>query len=284
MSLSLCNESYTSSALPKAIITHLTIVRLGKLSRFETSLDSCVNILKTEFSEEIILALTVLLNVTPKPVLPTAFIHDNTLILADILCSNEQYTVKIMPDTDKKELVTAAFDRYGNDVTRKYLYEMSHCADEDKLVLFDAENSAAKDLIYGYYNRDTLTSSENHIKKDVNTQAFRLWLRKFAQNSPPEPISRGGNLKAALNTDGNFSVISDSNHFELSEQEKAIFNYICHLKALSLWDGFEEIRNFHYIKKPIIVRLFSPNREKTNSEEEFIEKMNVGRQVITFTK
>nr|DAJ08000.1 MAG TPA: hypothetical protein [Caudoviricetes sp.] len=42
---------------------------------------------------------------------------------------------------------------------------MTHCADEDELVLFDAENSAAKDLIYGYFNRDTLTSSENHIKK-----------------------------------------------------------------------------------------------------------------------
>ena len=216
--------------------------------------------------------MTVLLNVTPKPILPTAFIHDSTLILADILCSNEQYTVKIMPDTDKKELVTAAFDRYGNDVTRKYLYEMSHCADEDKLVLFDAENSAAKDLIYGYYNRDTLTSSENHIKKAVNTQAFRLWLRKFAQNSPPEPISRGGNLRAALNTDGSFSVISDSNHFELSEQEKAIFNYICHLKALSLWDGFEEIRNFHYIKKPIIARLFLLTVKRQTARKNSLKK------------
>ena len=91
-------------------------------------------------------------------------------------------------------------------------------------------------------------------------------------------------MRAALNTNGSFSVISDSNRFDLSEQEKAIFNYICHLKALSLWDGFEEIRNFHYIKKPIIARLFSPNRKKTNSEEEFIEKTNVGRQVIAFTK
>lgn len=161
---------------------------------------------------------------------------------------------------------------------------MSHCADEDELVLFDAENSAAKDLIYGYFNRDTLTSSENHIKKAVNTQAFRLWLREFSQSSPPEPISRGGNLRAVLNTDGSFSMISDSNHFELSEYEKANFNYICHLKALSLWDGFEEIFNFHYIKKPIIARLFSPNREKTNGEEEFIKKTDVGRQVIAFTK
>ena len=50
------------------------------------------------------------------------------------------------------------------------------------------------------------------------------------------------------------------------------------MKALEFWDGFEDIRNLHYVRKPFIVKDYGEHSENQNTL--FDRAKDTGRQVI----
>ena len=53
------------------------------------------------------------------------------------------------------------------------------------------------------------------------------------------------------------------------------------MKALEFWDGFEDIRNLHYVRKPFIVKNYGEHLEHKNEISTLFDRaMDTGRQVI----
>ena len=88
----------------------------------------------------------------------------------------------------------------------------------------------------------------------------------------------------AFRDEGTFDVICGTNgkvnNVNLSKDEEMILCYMCHLKALELWDGCEQIHDMHHIRKPIIITNFLEYLSEPQKTTKMIEKENMGRQVI----
>jgi hypothetical protein len=70
----------------------------------------------------------------------------------------------------------------------------------------------------------------------------------------------------------------------LSESEQILFRYLCFLRTAEFWRGFEEIRNLHGVKKPLIIKDFLERLDESIDTSSIINRtMELGRQVIILT-
>ena len=75
-------------------------------------------------------------------------------------------------------------------------------------------------------------------------------------------------------SDGDFPVV-------LSETERTLFRYLCFLRTAEFWRGFEELRNLHGIKKPLIIKDFLNRLDESVDSEDLLRRtQKLGRQVI----
>jgi hypothetical protein len=70
----------------------------------------------------------------------------------------------------------------------------------------------------------------------------------------------------------------------LSESERMMFKFLCFLRTAEFWNGFEEIRNLHSVKKPLLIRGFLEKLDESIDVRELLlrtEKLK--RQTILIT-
>jgi hypothetical protein len=90
-----------------------------------------------------------------------------------------------------------------------------------------------------------------------------------------------------MKNDGRYDV--RHKHYEgapvcLSESEQMLFRYRCFLRTAEFWRGFEDLRNLHGVKKPLIIKDFLERIDESIDTSSIINRtMELGRQVIIFT-
>ena len=92
-----------------------------------------------------------------------------------------------------------------------------------------------------------------------NIKAFRRYLRDFIESFEPELLRDGKGYEIVLRKDGRYAVRCRTYVFSsnmLSESESVMFKYLCFLRTAEFWHGFEEIRNLHSVKKPLLISGF----------------------------
>lgn len=145
-----------------------------------------------------------------------------------------------------------AFDSDGNDKTSEYCLNLMHCIEEDDLTVFSGCDPEITERLYHYMDEETFYPQKSLSKLTdgcSNTNSFRLWLRRYIKDTPQE-------------------IPNDEMQYRL----------LCHLKALEFWDGFEDIRNLHYVRKPFIVKDYEEHSEDQNTL--FDRAKDTGKQVI----
>ena len=109
--------------------------------------------------------------------------------------------------------------------------------------------------LYHYMDEETFYPQKSLSKLTdgcSNTNSFRLWLRRYIKDTPQE-----------------------------IPNDEMQYRFLCHLKALEFWDGFEDIRNLHYVRKPFIVKNYGEHLEHKNEISTLFDRaMDTGRQVI----
>ena len=148
-----------------------------------------------------------------------------------------------------------AFDSGGNDKTSDYCMNLMHCFEEDNLTVFSGCDPEITERLYHYMDEETFYPQKSLSKLTdgcSNTNSFRLWLRRYIKDTPQE-------------------IPNDEMQYRL----------LCHLKALEFWDGFEDIRNLHYVRKPFIVKNYGEHLAYQNEISTLFDRaMDTGRQVI----
>jgi hypothetical protein len=70
----------------------------------------------------------------------------------------------------------------------------------------------------------------------------------------------------------------------LSESEQTLFRYLCFLRTAEFWQGFEELRNLHSVKKPILTRDFLERLDESIDTQNVLERTKrLNRQIIMLT-
>ena len=67
----------------------------------------------------------------------------------------------------------------------------------------------------------------------------------------------------------------------LSESEQTLFRYLCFLRTAEFWQGFEELRTLHALKKPLLVKDFLSRLDESINIENLLKRTTeLERQVI----
>ena len=70
----------------------------------------------------------------------------------------------------------------------------------------------------------------------------------------------------------------------LSESEQTLFRYLCFLRTAEFWQGFEELRNLHSVKKPILTQDFLERLDESIDLQDILERTRrLNRQIIILT-
>ena len=187
----------------------------------------------------------------------------------------------------QNDLCLRAYDVDGHEKTREYLYLTSHCAEQDICEVFnkDAPKIFFKPIQYldedHYYSPRDLSKSTDRLSK---TKAFRSYLKTFIKDFKSETIRDGKRYELYLKKDGRYAVRYKGDNdmpVFLSESEQTLFRYLCFLRTAEFWQGFEELRNLHGVKKPIIIADFLERLDESINIENLLQRtMHLERQAI----
>jgi hypothetical protein len=135
-----------------------------------------------------------------------------------------------------------------------------------------------------FFSRNELSRRTGDLS---NLKTFRAYLRRFTADFQPELIRDGKQYEIVLQSNGLYGVRQkndDGMSVCLSESEQVLFRYLCFLRTAEFWRGFEEIRNLHGVKKPLIIKDFLERLDESIDTKDIIDRtVKLGRQVIILT-
>ena len=271
------------------ILKQISIQSLGALDSFEYDFENDMNIVSSRYTDELSYAIQFVLNHRDS-CLPECPVSGNTQIDAVVRLPEKEYRLSAKKEAGQNELCLHAYDENGDEKTPEFLYLTAHCAEHDLSEVFraDARKLFFKPIQYLYednfYAPEELSKQTDRLS---DTGAFRSYLKSFIKDFEPEQIRDGKRYELCLKPNGKYVVrYKDDNDFPvfLSETEKTLLRYLCFLRTAEFWHGFEEIRNIHSIKKPILVENFLERLDLSVDVQKLLKRtMQLKRQVILLT-
>lgn len=271
------------------LLKKITIQNLGAVDAFECDFENGLNIVKNRHTDEISGAIQCVLNHRAS-YLPRFWVSGSTQIEALVCILEKEYLLLATPNLKQNDLCLRAHDMEGNEKTREYLYLTSHCTEQDLCEVFnkDTPKMFFKPIQYldedRYYSPSDLSKCTDRLSE---TKAFRSYLKRFIKDFKPETIRDGKRYELCLNKDGRYAVrYKGDNDMSvlLSESEEMLFHYLCFLRTAEFWQGFEELRNLHSVKKPMLVGDFLERLDESIDTRDILERtMRLNRQTIILT-
>jgi hypothetical protein len=213
----------------------------------------------------------------------------DTRIEATVLLAEKEYRVLATPD-NKGRFKLFCQDLSGKDVTSEYLYSTTHTYEQDLSDVFsgDEEEILLNFLKYAnedlYYAKGELSRYTDGLS---NIKAFRRYLREFIEGFEPELLRDGKGYEIVLRKDGRYAVRCRTNGLRsnmLSESERVMFKFLCFLRTAEFWHGFEEIRDLHSVKKPLLISGFLEKLDESIDVRELFNRTEkLKRQTILIT-
>ena len=268
------------------LLKKITIQNLGAVDAFECDFENGLNIVQTRYTDEISGAIQFVLNHRAFSLL-NHWVRRNTKIEALVGILGTEYLLRATPNLKRNDLCLRVHDMDGNEKTREYLYVTSHCAEHDLCEVFDkdAQKIFFKPIQYldedRYYSPGNLSKCTDQLSE---TKAFRSYLKTFIKDFKSETIRAGKRYELYLKKDGRYAVrYKDDNDMPvfLSESEQTLFRYLCFLRTAEFWQGFEELRNLHSVKKPILIGDFLERLDESIETKYLLERAcRLNRQII----
>ena len=271
------------------ILKRIAIQSFGALENFEYAFEDGLNVVKNRYTEEISGAIQFVLNHRAS-YLPRLWVSGSTRIEALVCISEKEYLLLATPNLKQNDLCLRAYDVDGHEKTREYLYLTSHCSEQDLCEVFNkySEKMVFKPIQYlyedRYYSPSNLSKCTDQLSE---TKAFRSYLKTFIKDFKSETIRDGKRYELYLKKDGRYAVRYKGDNdmpVFLSESEQTLFQYLCFLRTAEFWQGFEELRNLHCVKKPIIIADFLERLDELIDLQDILERTKrLNRQIIMIT-
>lgn len=217
------------------MINNIVLENIGSTDFFKESFNRGLNIVKTHDSETLAYSLGY---ITANFPLCKSF--------PTLLKRNSNIRSSLTLDKDY------IFDMQGNNEKISSLLHQSR--EEDNLCFykngkfknFPARLSEYKDFEFFY--------TKNRFSRETNgacrSRTFRAKLAEYIRNFKPQKLNPSKDFYMRINEKGEFYVEGNP---DLSASESNLFDFLCFLNVIEFWQGFEVIKDFNHIKKPIII-------------------------------
>lgn len=270
------------------ILKNLTVQNLGRITHFSHKFEEGTNVVGDYRRDELSFSIRLIFNhKIPPP--PNISVGVDTRIEATVLLAEKEYRVLATPD-NKERFKLFCQDLSGKDVTSEYLYSTTHTYEQDLSDVFtgDEEEILLNFLKYAnedlYYAKGELSRYTDGLS---NIKAFRRYLRKFIEGFEPELLREGKSYEIFLSENGRYEVRCKKSGLvtsALSESERVMFKFLCFLRTAEFWQGFEELRNLHSVKKPMLISGFLEKLDESiDTRELFHRAKKLKRQTILLT-
>ena len=267
------------------LLKKISIFHLGGIKNFSWDFTNSLNVVKERYSDELCWAITAVLQNKSTPCILSIWICKELRIDAVVSINEKTFHIRITPNEDLNEIKLSAFNEWERDVTAEYLYSSSHCAEHDLSDVFNGNEKHAFLRILNYLNDPEILNRS--VDGLLHIRAFRSYAFDYVQSFKPEPLREGKRYEIVLEKNGLYGVrhMDDGEQpVYLSESEKTLFRYLCFLKTAEFWQGFEEIRNLHSVKKPFIIKDFLERLDESIDVSELFDRtLSLGRQMIVLT-
>ena len=271
------------------ILKNITIQNLGTVTQFSGSFTNGYNVLKDHRTAELLFAVRSVLNHKETPP-PNLRVEASTKIDAELEVEGKRYFVHISPSPTLSKMDIQCHGEGGEDLSAEFKYLTSHPPEQDLSEVFSCNDRTL--LRFLKYANDDLYYSPKELQKTTGglsaIKAFRAYLRSFIKNFKPEKLRDGKEYEITLEKSGKYAVRYKKDGevaTSLSESEKMIFRYLCFLRTAEFWGGFEELRNMHSIKKPLLISGFLERLDESINTKQLLERTRkLKRQIILFTK
>lgn len=267
------------------LLKKISISHLGGIKKFSWKFSDTLNVVKERYTDELFCAITAVLHNKSTPCMLPIWICKESRIDAVVSINEKTFYIRITPNEDLNEIKLSAFDEQKRETTAEYLYLSSHCEEHDLSDIFIGNEKHAFLRILNYLNEPEMP--DRYDDGLLHIKAFRSYAFDYVQNFKPEPLREGKRYEIVLEKNGLYGVryMDDGEQpVYLSESEQMLFRYLCFLKAAEFWQGFEEIRNLHSVKKPFIIKDFLERLDESiDVAELFSRTLKLGRQIIILT-
>ena len=271
------------------VIQHIKMEHLGQIECFEYDFADGLNVIKSRYTEEILGALRLVLNHRDS-CLPDAWVNRNTRIEARVRGLEKIFRVVLTKKPGKAELHLYAYDERGAEVTGEYRYITSHCPAHDSADAFSGKAKTTVHRLLSYLDEDRYDLSQElaaSTDRFSEIKAFRAYLKSFVKAFKPERLRAGKPYELILDPSGRFGVRYASNEempVFLSESEQLLFGYLCFLRTAEFWRGFEQLRNIHDVRKPLLVTDFLERLDASIDVQGLLERtLQLQRQLIVLS-
>jgi len=164
------------------------------------------------------------------------------------------------------------------------------CDEHNISTVFNGTNKINSLRLLQYEPDDKYHSSRELSKLTdgfSNLPTFHTYLRTFIKNQKEQQICNGKSYEISVDENGKYELKYKSNNdlpISLSESERILTNFLCFLQTVEFWRKFEEIRNIHAVKKPLIIKnLLERLDESINVESIINQTISLNRQIILLT-
>ena len=267
------------------LLKKISISHLGGVKNFSCDFSDSLNVVKERYSDELCWAISSVLHNKSTPCILPVWICKESRIDAVVSINEKTFHIRITPNEDLNGIKLSAFDEQGCEATAEYRYLSSHCAEHDLSDIFNGNEKHAFLRILNYLNEPEIP--DRSVDGLLHIKAFRSYAFDYVQNFKPEPLREGKRYEIVLEKNGLYGVRCMDDREQpvyLSESEQTLFRYLCFLKTAEFWQGFEEIRNLHSVKKPFVIKDFLERLDESIDVSELFDRtLKLGRQIIVLT-
>lgn len=267
------------------LLKKISVSHLGGIQSSSWSFTDTLNVIKERYSDELFGAIATVLHNKSTPCIPSTWLCKESSIDAVVSIDEKAFLVKVTPTEDLKGIKLSALDEDNCDVTAEYRYLSSHCKEHDLSDIFNGNEKYAFLKIVNDMNEAEV--SKSFPNEFLRIKAFRSYMLDYIKNFKPELLRESKRYEIVLEKSGIYCVRhtdSEKRSVFLSESEQTLFRYLCFLRTAEFWQGFEELRNLHSVKKPILTRDFLERLDESIDTQNVLERTKrLNRQIIMLT-
>lgn len=270
-------------------VKKIRIQDFGTIDSFSREFGEGINLVGIRETAELSSALGMVLNSEAPPPLH-AWARTETKIEAEVSIDDGRFWVRMEADPTANALQMRAYNEAREDVTFEYRRLTTRSREEGLAEVFKGNEASVPLRFLRYADEDAYFKPRELSRRTDGMSelgTFRSYLSSFIGSRKPEPICDGKQYEIVLRRDGKYTVAHKGDGDQpvsLSASEDMLFHYLCFLQAAEFWHGFEEIRDLHGVKKPLIVAHFLERLDEAIDLKNVIQRTAaLGRQVLFLT-
>ena len=195
------------------------------------------------------------------------------------VCKKEKDIYEIKTDNSDK-VAEALYESFYNPSDCFYRYEnvVFNCSAEYE------QRLKYSDFLSAYKRRDFDERSEALLLKQSKEKPFRFLLNEYIVGFKPREISKRKNLYLDVTPQGKFIAIKKAGdksiNYNLSASEQTLFDFLCFVEINKFRQFVNDIRDFNYKEKPLILVNFPDFLDESFDYISFLRKQKLNRKII----